>query len=97
MAHETVTVTVRIALQEGRERAMRTGRTQQIELGDNLFVRLAPDGQRFLLFCLGGELPDDETAFAAAAALGFEHPVFKWHDGPTIRSRIVENALDSEA
>lgn len=86
----TVTVRVRDLLRHAQERAVRTGRTQQLELSDNLFVRVAPGGQRFLLFCLEGE-PQRAEAEAVAQALGYQRPRYGWHQGPSLRSLTVEN------
>ncbi|MFC6618100.1 hypothetical protein [Deinococcus radiophilus] len=93
MAHETVTVNVRTALRDGQARAARTGRTQQIELGEDLFIRIAPGGRKFLLFCLGdGHEPDQATARAAAEVLGLRDPQYGWHQGQTLRSLTVVEA-----
>ncbi len=91
MAHPTVTVRVRDLLKAAQERTERLKRTQQLELGDNLFVRIAPGGRRFLLFQLEGE-PPRSAAEAVAGALGLRHPVYGWHQGQTLRSLTVVEA-----
>ncbi|ADV66746.1 hypothetical protein [Deinococcus maricopensis] len=91
MLPPTVTVPIRTALRQALDRAHRTGRTQQIELGDNLFIRIAGQGRRFLLFQLDGE-PDQDTARAIAEALGFRRPEYGWHQGATLRSLTVVDA-----
>ena len=93
MAHETVTVTIRQALLGAQERAARTERTQQVELGDDLFIRVAPGGRKFLLFCLGDENePEREYALAAAKVMGLEDPQMGWYQGKTLRSLAVVEA-----
>lgn len=93
MAHETVTVTIRTALLDGQARAARTGRTQQIELGEDLFIRIAPGGRKFLLFCLGDENePDQATARSIAQTMGLHDPQYGWHQGQTLRSLTVVEA-----
>jgi hypothetical protein len=84
----TVTVRIRDVLRLGQERAVQLGRTQQLELGDDLFIRIAPGGRSFLLFQLEGE-PDHNTARAVAEALGLLDPVYGWHQGQTLRSLTV--------
>lgn len=86
----TVTVRVRDLLRHAQERAVRTERTQQLELSDNLFVRVAPGGSRFLLFCVEGE-PQRAEAEAVALALGYHNPRYGWHQGQTLRSLTVED------
>lgn len=98
MAHETVTVSIRTALVDGQARAARTGRTQQIELGEDLFIRIGPGGRRFLLFCLGdGAEPDQATAQAIAQTLGLHDPQYGWHQGKTLRSLTVIEGGESTA
>lgn len=92
----TVTVRIRDALRHGQRRAAEYGRTQQLELGEDLFVRIAPGGRRFLLFCLDGE-PDRAAAEAVAAALGLLEPQYSWHQGATLRSLTVEEAGAAES
>ncbi|PYE53524.1 hypothetical protein [Deinococcus yavapaiensis] len=87
----TVTVKIRDALLFAKKRALETGRTQQLELGEDLFVRIAGDARRFLLFQLDGE-PSREYAAAVATALEFKAPRFGWHQGETLRSLTVEDA-----
>lgn len=90
-APPTVTIQIRRVLQYAFERAHKTGRTQQLELGEDLFVRIAGEGRKFLLFTLEGE-PTREQAEAVAQALGFAQPCFGWHQGETLRSLTVEDA-----
>lgn len=84
----TVTIKVRDALQYAFKRAQKIGRTQQLELGEDLFVRIAGQGRRFLLFQLEGE-PSREYAEEVARALEFRNPRFGWHQGETLRSLTV--------
>ena len=91
MSHPTVTVRVRDALRYAQGRAARLGRTQQLELGENLFIRIAPGGRKFLLFCLDGE-PDQATARAIAEALRLKDLQYGWHQGATLRSLTVVEA-----
>ncbi|WP_407541415.1 hypothetical protein Q0M94_08555 [Deinococcus radiomollis] len=87
-AAPTVTVKIRDVLRFGQGRAEQSQRTQQLELGEDLFVRIAPGGRSFLLFQLEGE-PDQNTAKAVAEALGLRNPVYGWHQGKTLRSLTV--------
>lgn len=91
MSHPTVTVRVRDALRYAQGRAERLGRTQQLELGPDLYIRIAPGGRRFLLFCLDGE-PDHAAARAIAETLGLQDPEYGWHQGATLRSLTVIEA-----
>ncbi|KEF34506.1 MULTISPECIES: hypothetical protein [Deinococcus] len=91
MSHPTVTVRIRDALRYAQGRAQKLGRTQQLELGENLFIRIGPGGRKFLLFCLEGE-PDPSTARAVAEALGLRDPQYGWHQGATLRSLTVVEA-----
>lgn len=91
MSHPTVTVPIRQALRYAQERAARLSRTQQLELGEDLFVRIAPGGRKVLLFCLDGE-PERGVAEAVAAALGLRDPQYGWHQGQTLRSMTVIEA-----
>ncbi|KQR04827.1 hypothetical protein ASF71_11925 [Deinococcus sp. Leaf326] len=84
----TVTVRIREALRLGQERAARLGRTQQLELGEDLYIRIAPGGRRFLLFGLSEE-PSQAQARAVAEVLGLREPVYGWHQGATLRSLTV--------
>ena len=95
MSNPTVTVPIREALRYAQGRAERLARTQQLEIGEDLFVRIAPGGRKFLLFCLDGE-PDRSAAEAVAAALGLRSPAYGWHQGATLRSLTVveEGAAD---
>ena len=89
MSNPTVTVRVRDLLRRAQERARTTGRTQQLELSDNLFIRISGEGTKFLLFQLDGE-PDQAHARAVAETLGFKNPQLGWHQGETLRSLTVE-------
>ncbi len=91
MSNPTVTVRVRDLLRRAQERAHQTGRTQQLELGEDLFIRISGEGSRFLLFQLEGE-PDHAHARAIAEVLGYRNPQFGWHQGETLRSLTVEDA-----
>ena len=95
-AAPTVTVKIRDLLRLGQRRAEQSERTQQLELGEDLFIRIAPGGRRFLLFQLEGE-PDQNTARAVAEALGLREPVFGWHQGQTLRSLTVAEAGEAAA
>lgn len=87
-AAPTVTVRIRDVLRLGQQRAAQLNRTQQLELGEDLFIRIAPGGRNFLLFQLEGE-PEHATARAVAEALGLRDPVYGWHQGQTLRSLTV--------
>lgn len=50
MSHPTVTVRIRDALRYAQGRAEKLGRTQQLELGENLFLRIGPGGASFCCF-----------------------------------------------
>lgn len=89
MSNPTVTVRLRDLLKNAQERAVRTGRTQQLELSENLFIRIGGGGQKFLLFQLDGE-PDHAHAQAVAEVLGYRQPQYGWHQGATLRSLTVE-------
>lgn len=91
MSMPTVTVKIRDVLRVGQQRAVQLGRTQQLELGEDLFIRIAAGGRSFLLFQLEGE-PDQSTARAVAEALGLREPRFGWHQGKTLRSLTVVEA-----
>ncbi|MDB5044155.1 MAG: hypothetical protein JWQ08_205 [Deinococcus sp.] len=91
MSNPTVTVKIRDALKYAQGRAERLSRTQQLEIGTDLFIRIAPGGRRFLLFCLEGE-PDQANARAIAATLGLKDPQYGWHQGATLRSLTVVEA-----
>lgn len=95
MSHPTVTVRLRDLLRQAQQRAERTGRTQQLELSDNLFIRIAPGGRKFLLFQLEDE-PDQAHAQAVAEVLGFRAPHYGWHQGATLRSLTVEDGAAGE-
>ena len=90
-AAPTVTVKIRDVLRYGQQRAEQSLRTQQLELGEDLFIRIAPGGRSFLLFQLEGE-PGENTARAVAEALGLHDPVYGWHQGKTLRSLTVVEA-----
>lgn len=63
-------------------------RTQQLEIGEDLFIRIGPGGRKFLLFCLD-DLPTETQAQTIAEVLGLHHPEFNWHQGDTLRSLTV--------
>lgn len=87
----TVNVALREALQYAQGRAAKFGRTQQLEIGEDLFIRIAPGGRKFLLFKLEGE-PEQAQAEAIARALELRAPVYGWHQGATLRSLTVTEA-----
>lgn len=90
MVPPTVTVTVLQAVQSAFKRAEKTGRTQQIELGTDLYARISVAGSRkFLLFQLEGT-PEEELGHALAQALGFKGYTLGWHQGVTLKSLTVE-------
>ncbi len=91
MSHPTVTVRIREALKYAQGRAEKFGRTQQLEIGADLFIRIAPGGRKFLLFCLDGE-PERGAAQAIAQTLGLKDPEYGWHQGETLRSLTVIEA-----
>lgn len=96
MSHPTVTVAIREALAYAQGRAEKLARTQQLEIGTDLFIRIAPGGRKFLLFCLEGE-PERSAAEAIAAALGLQNPQYGWHQGQTLRSlTVIEEGADPE-
>ena len=96
-AAPTVTVRIRDVLRYGQQRAEQSLRTQQLELGEDLFIRIAPGGRSFLLFQLEGE-PDQNTARAVAEALGLKNSVYGWHQGKTLRSlTVVEAGAEPES
>lgn len=82
---------MREALRYAQGRAAKLGRTQQLELGEDLFIRIGPGGRKFLLFGLSTE-PTREQAEAVAAALELREPVYGWHQGETLRSLTVVEA-----
>ncbi len=88
MIPPTVTVAIRDAVRHAQERAARLERTQQLEIGEDLFIRVAPGGRKFLLFKLEGE-PEQSQAQAIAEVLGLREPQFGWHQGATLRSLTV--------
>lgn len=95
MSHPTVTVPIRQALKYAQGRAEQFGRTQQLEIGTDLFIRIAPGGRKFLLFCLDDE-PQKSVAEAIASTLALKNPRYGWHQGQTLRSLTVieEGAAD---
>ncbi|MBZ9712385.1 hypothetical protein [Deinococcus multiflagellatus] len=96
MSHPTVTVPIREALRYAQGRAERLGRTQQLEIGEDLFIRIAPGGRKFLLFCLDGE-PERSAAEAIASALGLKEPQYGWHQGATLRSlTVIEKGAEAQ-
>lgn len=88
MIPPTVTVAIRQALLHAQERAVKRSRTQQLELGEDLFIRIAPGGRKFLLFKLDGEATP-EQAQDIAGVLGLRNPQYGWHQGETLRSLTV--------
>ena len=88
MIPPTVTVALRDALKHAQGRAVKTSRTQQLEIGEDLFIRIAPGGRKFLLFKLEGE-PTPEQGQTIADALGLTSPQFGWHQGATLKSLTV--------
>ncbi|AXH00127.1 hypothetical protein DVJ83_09650 [Deinococcus wulumuqiensis] len=84
----TVTVRLRDALRHAQKRAAELGRTQQLEIGEDLFIRIGPGGRKFLLFGLGSE-PTPQQAQDIAAALELRDPAYGWHQGATLRSLTV--------
>ncbi|WP_293909413.1 hypothetical protein [Deinococcus sp.] len=87
----TDTVKIRDVLRRAQQRSRETGRTQQVQIGEDLYCRIAPGGSRFLLFSLDSE-PDHATAEAMAQGLGFATPEYGWHQGETLRSLTVIDA-----
>ncbi|WP_291423580.1 hypothetical protein [Deinococcus sp.] len=94
MIPPTVTVAIREAVRHAQERAARLERTQQLEIGEDLFIRVAPGGRKFLLFKLEGE-PEQSQGQAIAEALGLREPQFGWHQGATLRSLTVAERDES--
>ena len=92
MIPPTVTVAIREALKHAQGRAAKTARTQQLEIGEDLFIRIAPGGRKFLLFKLEGE-PTREQGQAIADVLGLQSPHFGWHQGATLKSLTVMEAV----
>lgn len=88
MIPPTFTVAIRDALKHAQGRAVKTSRTQQLEIGEDLFIRIAPGGRKFLLFQLEGE-PTQAQAQAVAETLGLHDPQYGWHQGETLRSLTV--------
>ena len=89
----TDTVKIRDVLRRAQQRSRELGRTQQVQIGEDLYCRIAPGGSRFLLFSLD-DLPDHATAEAVAQGLSFKTPEYGWHQGETLRSLTV---VDSSA
>lgn len=92
----TVTVKIRTALRYAQGRAAQLGRTQQLELGEDLYIRIGPGGRKFLLFGLEDE-PTRAQAEEVARALDLVDPVYGWHQGATLRSLTVIEAGAEEA
>lgn len=84
-------------MRHAQQRAADLGRTQQLEIGEDLFIRIAPGGRKFLLFCLDGE-PTPQQGKDIAAVLGLQDPAYGWHQGNTLRSLTVieSGAEDAE-
>ncbi len=96
MIPPTVTVALREALRHAQGRAAHLERTQQLEIGEDLFIRIAPGGRKFLLFQLEGE-PEQRQAEEIAEALGLRRPQYGWHQGATLRSLTVIETTDTDA
>lgn len=94
MIPPTVTVAIRQALRHAQQRAEKTNRTQQLEIGEDLFIRIGPGGRKFLLFRLEGE-PTQAEAQAIAGALELNAPEYGWHQGATLRSLTVQEGTVS--
>lgn len=88
MIPPTATLALRQALTNAQARAARLERTQQLEIGEDLFIRIAAGGRKFLLFKLEGE-PQQDQAQAIAEVLGLSNPQYGWHQGATLRSLTV--------
>ncbi|RJF72499.1 hypothetical protein D3875_14010 [Deinococcus cavernae] len=88
MIPPTFTVAIRDALKHAQGRAVKLSRTQQLEIGEDLFIRIAPGGRKFLLFKLEGE-PTPAEGQAIADVLGLQAPQLGWHQGETLRSLTV--------
>lgn len=88
MVIPTVTVQVKEALCYAQKRAAEVQRTQQLEIAEGLFIRIAAGGRKFLLFRLSGE-PKPEQAEEIARALGLNNPQYGWHQGESLRSLTV--------
>lgn len=91
----TRTFTIKQAMLEGFRRAAKTKRTQQIELGEDLYTRISigeHGERRFLLFQLMAE-PEETLAHELAKALGFAQYQVGWHQGKTLRSVTVIEQL----
>ncbi|AWN22332.1 hypothetical protein DKM44_03015 [Deinococcus irradiatisoli] len=84
----TATVKIREVLRRAQQRARDTNRTQQVQIGEDLYCRIAPGGRRFLLFSLDSE-PERSVAEAVAQALNLKTPEYGWHQGATLRSLTV--------
>lgn len=87
----TDTVKIRDVLRRAQQRARDLERTQQVQIGEDLYCRIAPGGSRFLLFSLD-DVPDHATAEAIAQGMGFKTPEYGWHQGETLRSLTVTDA-----
>lgn len=84
----TTSVSIRRVLQVAQRRAQEAQRTQQVQIGEDLYCRIAPGGRKFLLFMLDGE-PEQSAARAVAEALSLNEPQFQWYQGKTLRSLTV--------
>lgn len=96
MIPPTVTLALRDALRQAQQRAAKLERTQQLEIGEDLFIRIAPGGRKFLLFKLEGE-PEQTQAQAIAEVMGLRQPDYGWHQGATLRSLTVAEAEAGQA
>lgn len=88
---------LRDVLRHAQQRALDLGRTQQLEIGEDLFIRIGPGGRKFLLFGLSSE-PTRQQAEDIASALELQGPVYGWHQGETLRSlTVVEPGAETPA
>lgn len=87
----TDTVKIRDVLRHAQSRSRETSRTQQVQIGEDMYCRIAAGGSKFLLFSLDSE-PDHATAEAIAQGLGLTKPEYGWHQGETLRSLTVIDA-----
>lgn len=88
MIPPTITIAVSKAIRHAQDRAARLERTQQLELNEDLYIRIAPGGRKFLLFQLEG-LPTKEQAQDIARVMELHNPIYDWYQGNTLRSLTV--------